>query len=287
MTLTVRAAYHKAVKSLALFLHAVSQRCGARWWLLLARAVLCVVVVGCVGCGVPSGADCQRFALRLHLVDAPVPERFFVRLVVDATAFSSGTPDHLRATLEAIASAVAEREGTVIVYGLDAASGFREVGRYQTPIAPDASILSHDAYARRVAPLAFTALWRAGQSLFVTPPRRSRVLAALTNIAQVPTPPGHEVVLVLLSDLRDTDLIGDCHTLPNWQAFAPQLASKRFLEPGTLHGRVLIPYYSLSAPAEGCDSNERRAATLKELFTRALMRAGATNVEFSITTPTL
>jgi hypothetical protein len=212
-----------------------------------------------------------------------------IDLLLDASLHSTGSPETLRGTLDAIIPYVAARPGSAIrLWTLDEHLAARLVAQREVTSPKRTTPKAIIAHERRWTADTMDYLQTAAAPVFAAgPAQKSRIAEALTRIAGADAPTA-ERLLVYVGDMRETGVIrSECApNLPDPQTFLARLHEQGLLLPKSMPYPVIFAYTSITTPSDVLCDTPARSLALQNLWRAALTSAGATPT-FFITAPTL
>jgi hypothetical protein len=202
-----------------------------------------------------------------------------IRIVCDASQYSTCTAETLRATLrDLVLPAAAARPGShVRLYTLGEDVTARHVASATSTPATRPTPKLIAKHEQEWADETLRLLMTAAAPLFDgAPAQRSRIAEALTRISASDDVPDAATMLIYAGDLRETGVAKfECATLPSTEEWLSRLDRSGLLAAESMKGmRVLFLHASITNPLSvQCDSAARSLA-IRQLWRDAITRAG-------------
>ena len=258
---------------------------------VLLAAVLAISTTGCDALeATPAYANtCKAFGL----CDEPSLPPEVIDVLCDPSIGSSCTRETLEKTLPGVLRYSAKRPGTRARLWLlgKSVADTNVAGEKESAAPARTSQRARKAFEEEFVEGAQEYLMAAVAPTFALPPiRRSPLAEAMSKVALADSGqlPRH---LIVVTDAREVSSLGDfeCGILPTNAGFVKKLQRRRILGASTLTGmRVeLVFVQSTNVPSRGCPVQLEREMRIRELWSAALLAAGAKDVRIRTGPPLL
>jgi hypothetical protein len=250
-----------------------------------------LLVLGCEGLSIESvwASTC----LSAGLCDPPEKPPLVVDVLCDASVGSSCSRETAGQALEAVLQHVTDRPRSNVRFW------FLAKTVADTTVAADKTVpkvtrgserTRHAREARFVAETRDLFMTAANGDFDSPPIRKSPLVEAISKIGLADSG-GLERKIIVISDAREMSQVADfeCALLPSNRRFETLLARRGVLTPDLL-SKTSIEFAFVRSdpvPVRGCPVRVDREIRIRELWTLALKRAGATRVDFRSGPPVL
>jgi hypothetical protein len=260
------------------------------WRRTAAQAILAITLTGCDDLVVAPAlaSTCKVFGI----CDEPPLPAEMIDVLCDSSIGSSCTRETLDKTLPRTLQYAVKRPGTRMrlwLLGKSVADTTVAGERESATMPAHTSQRARKAFDEKFAANGEEYFMAAVAPIFALPPiRRSPLAEAVSKIALADS--GQLTrQLIIVTDAREVSSLGDfeCGLLPTDAGFVKKLQRRRILGPSTLTGiRVqLVFVQSTTVPSRGCPVQLEREMRIRELWTAALLAAGAKDVRIRTGAP--